>query len=140
MFLVSNGRAAGPCATEPSRLNLLPWHGQLMVPSATVETVHPKCVQVAENPLNTPAEVCVTTTSSTIRPDPTGTSDVLAMGFAGAGDPGPAPDVVALWSPVAVGLLPLHAATTVAIRPSPAPTMNLFRGSRNGRKSMTTLS
>src|SRR3984893_3214252 len=111
MFLVSNGRAAGPCATEPSRLSLLPWHGQWMVPSATVDTVHPKCVQVAEKPLNTPAEGCVTTTSSTITPDPTGTSDVLAMGFAGVGDPGAAAEVVAVWSPAAGCLLPLHAAT-----------------------------
>lgn len=35
MASVFNGRVAGPLTTSPSRLNLLPWHGQLMVPSAT---------------------------------------------------------------------------------------------------------
>jgi hypothetical protein len=86
-------------------------------------------------PFEHPAEGCVTTTSSTITPDPTGTTDVWAMGFAGVGDPGAAAEVVAVWSPVAVCLLPLHAATTVPISPSPAPMMNRFRG----MKSMTTL-
>src|SRR5215208_6392906 len=82
----SRGLVAGPLATEPSRLNLLPWHGQLIVPSAISLTAHPACVQVVEKPLNCPAAGCVTTTSSTITPDPTGTSDVLAMAFAaGAG-------------------------------------------------------
>ena len=74
--------SAGPLATEPSRLNLLPWHGQSIVPSAILSTVQPLCVQVDEKPLNTPAVGWVTTTLSTITPDPTGTSAVLAMTFA----------------------------------------------------------
>ena len=38
----ASGLAAGPFTTEPSlTLNLLPWHGQSMVPSATVETMQP---------------------------------------------------------------------------------------------------
>src|SRR5689334_8571800 len=82
MFSVASGLSAGPLATVPSRLNLLPWHGQSMVPSATLSTMHPLCVHFAENPLKTPAEGCVTTMSSTITPDPTGTSAVLAMDFA----------------------------------------------------------
>lgn len=46
----ASGFVAGPAATEPSRLNLLPWQGQLMVPSTTSFTAHPACVQVDENP------------------------------------------------------------------------------------------
>ena len=44
MLLVSSGRDAGPFATEPSRLYLLPWHGQLIVPPTTSLTVHPAWV------------------------------------------------------------------------------------------------
>ena len=51
----SSGFVAGPFATDPSRLNLLPWHGQSMVPSATLFTVQPAWVQIAEKPLNSPA-------------------------------------------------------------------------------------
>ena len=67
---------------------MLPWHGQLMVPSATSSTVHPLCVKIAEKPLNSPADGCVTTISSTITPEPTGTSAVVAIAFAGAAGPG----------------------------------------------------
>lgn len=49
------GLVAGPPATEPSVMrNSLPWQGQLMVPSATVATVQPWWVQIAENALNAP--------------------------------------------------------------------------------------
>ena len=109
----SSGRDAGPFATEPSKLNLLPWHGQLIVPSCTSDTVQPACVQMADNPLNTPAEGWVSTMSSMITPDPTGTSEILAIAFAAAGGVGPpvaggAPAVVdaAPGSPVAAGFLP----------------------------------
>lgn len=38
----SRGRGAGPAVTEPSVMaNLLPWHGQLIVPSDTVVTAQP---------------------------------------------------------------------------------------------------
>ena len=47
----SNGLLAGPLATAPSRLNLLPWHGQLIVPSATSLIKHPVWVHTAEKPL-----------------------------------------------------------------------------------------
>ena len=41
-------QVAGPFATEPSAiLNLLPWHGQAISPSATVLTVQPWWVQTA---------------------------------------------------------------------------------------------
>ena len=41
---------------EPSRLNLLPWHRQLIVPSCTTDTVQAASVPMADNPLSTPAE------------------------------------------------------------------------------------
>src|ERR1700736_3048368 len=76
---VGSGLFAGPFATEPSRLNLLPWHLQLIVPFATSDTVHPWCVQVADRPLKFPAVGWVTTMLPTITPDPTGTSDFFAI-------------------------------------------------------------
>lgn len=68
---------AGPLATEPSAmLNLLPWHGQLMVPPDTEPTVQPACVHTAENALKVPAVGWVTTTCwlGKTRPPPTGTA------------------------------------------------------------------
>ena len=62
--------------TEPSlMLNLLPWHGQLMVPPETVLTMQPWCVHTAVNALNEPASGCVTTMflPSMILPPPSGT-------------------------------------------------------------------
>ena len=73
--------APGRRATEPSvMLNLLPWQGQLMVPSATLLTVQPWWVQIAEKALKSPASGWVTTTfwSLKILPPPTGMSEVLA--------------------------------------------------------------
>ena len=95
---------------------MLPWHGQSIVPSATLSTVQPLCVHFAEKPLNTPADGWVTTTSSTITPEPTGTSAVLAMAFAAGAAVPPDADgaaVVVLDSPAASGFLPyvLQAAT-----------------------------
>jgi hypothetical protein len=126
--LAGNGRVAGPFATEPSRLNRLPWHGQLIVPSATLFTVQPAWVQIADNPLNTPCVGCVSTTSPMITPEPRGTSEVLAMTVAGPGEAGVV-DAGALPSTVgpdggsllAVGFLPYveHAATTAANKPIP---------------------
>ena len=52
--LASIGRLAGPLATVPSRLKLLPWQGQLIDAPTTSATVHPACVQMAEKPLNFP--------------------------------------------------------------------------------------
>lgn len=56
--------------------NLLPWQGQLMVPSATVFTMQPWWVQTAEKALNSPAWGWVTTTFLSVItvPPPTGTS------------------------------------------------------------------
>src|SRR6201999_84912 len=97
MFSTSSGLSAGPWATVPSRLNLLPWQGQSTVPSAPLSRVHPLWVHFAEKPLNTPAVGWVTTMSPTITPDPTGTSVVLAMAFAaGAAEPPPDADGAAV--------------------------------------------
>ena len=67
--------------------NLLPWHGQLIVPPTTSLTLHPWWVQVALNPLNVPATGWVTTRSWAARtiPPPTGTSATAATapGLAG---------------------------------------------------------
>ena len=61
--LAARPRVAGPFATEPSAtLNLLPWHGQLMVPFETVVTEHPMCGHVVSNALNEPAAGWVMTT------------------------------------------------------------------------------
>lgn len=67
--------------------NLLPWQGQLMVPSATFWTVHPWCVQTAENAWKVPCSGCVTTTrcSANMVPAPTGTSAVEPSAVLGAG-------------------------------------------------------
>ena len=61
----ASAEGAGPPATDPSAMwNLLPWHGQLMVPPETLLTVQPACVQTAVNALNVPALGWVTTTFS----------------------------------------------------------------------------
>ena len=59
---------------------LLPWHGQSMVPSATLLTVQPWCVQMAEKALKVPGAGWVTTTLSAPNtlPPPTGMSLVDA--------------------------------------------------------------
>ena len=42
MLTGASGDGAGPLTTEPlAMLNLLPWHGQLMVPADTVATRQP---------------------------------------------------------------------------------------------------
>ena len=58
-------------------LNLLPWHGQLMVPLATASHRQPTWVQIALNALNCPLTGWVTTTLSAVKivPPPTGTCD-----------------------------------------------------------------
>src|SRR6476469_9291023 len=109
MFSTASGSWAGPLATVPSRLNLLPWHGQSMVPSATLFTVQPAWVQIAEKPLNSPADGCVTTILSTITPEPTGTSAVLTMTLLSSGAVPPVVGgglVGAVVSPDASGCLP----------------------------------
>src|SRR4051812_24624552 len=76
-----SGFGAGPASTEPSAMRyLLPWHGQSMVPFATVPTVQPWWVQIAEKALNSSFFGCVTTIfwSLKILPPPTGISDVFA--------------------------------------------------------------
>src|SRR3954469_7239702 len=45
-----SGRGAGPPRTLPvAASKRLPWHGQLMAPSATLSTTHPWWVQTEEN-------------------------------------------------------------------------------------------
>jgi hypothetical protein len=63
-------------------LNLLPWHGQMMAPSAILLTLHPAWGHTDESPVNVPAVGCVTTTSPTITPEPTGTCDTLVNAVA----------------------------------------------------------
>lgn len=77
MTLAGSGFFAGPSWTLPSSANLLPWHGQMMLPSAISDTVQPWCVQIADIPLNVPAAGWVMTVSPTITPEPTGTADVF---------------------------------------------------------------
>src|SRR5580704_6045803 len=81
MLTGANGDTAGPLTTEPlAMLNLLPWHGQLMVPPDTLSTVQPWWVHTAVNALNEPACGSVITIflSARILPPPTGISLVLA--------------------------------------------------------------
>ena len=54
---VSQGDATAPSVI----LNLLPWHGQSMVPSAILSTRQPTWVQTALNALNSPFLGWVTT-------------------------------------------------------------------------------
>src|SRR4051812_26307633 len=81
IFLAGSGFLAGPSATEPSAiLNLLPWHGQLTVPSAILSTEHPWCVHTVEKATKLPFVGWVTTTPFLVKilPPPTGISEVLA--------------------------------------------------------------
>src|SRR6516165_2848458 len=49
--LAGSGAGAGPVTTAPLViLNSLPWHGQSMVPLATVLMMQPTCVHTALNP------------------------------------------------------------------------------------------
>ena len=76
-----SGEAAGPLTTEPLvTLNLLPWHGQLIVPPDTLPTMHPAWVHTALNPWKSPECGWVITIFLSVRilPPPTGTSEVLA--------------------------------------------------------------
>ena len=71
----SSAKVAGPASTSPFSIeNLLPWHSQLIVPSETLDTTQPWCVQIAVKHLNSPALGWVTTTSSSakIAPPPMG--------------------------------------------------------------------
>src|SRR6185312_5358416 len=60
-------------------LNLLPWQGQLIVPSATWLHRHPTWVQTALKALNSPLAGWVTTTFAAVKtlPLPTGTSAAI---------------------------------------------------------------
>jgi hypothetical protein len=98
-----SGEGAGPPATDPSAMwNLLPWHGQLMVPPETLLTVQPACVQTAVNALNVPVLGWVTTTlwSANTLPPPSGMSDVAARTV-----PPPEPPAALLEAPPAGALL-----------------------------------
>src|SRR5215469_10935287 len=134
MVCDDSGLGAGPETTEPSlTLNLLPWHGQSIVPSATWSTVHCMCVQTALKPLKSPGVGWVTTTLSLLKtmPPPTGIWLVEASALpppaalvaAGAAPP-PAPALV----PVPADELPeppeLQALIAPArpARPTPAST------------------
>jgi len=62
MPTAASGAVAGPVTTEPLvMLNLLPWHGQLIVPPDTLSTRQPRCVHTAVNAANVPALGWVTT-------------------------------------------------------------------------------
>src|ERR1700689_4121661 len=68
---------AGPATTVPSViLNLEPWQGQSMVPSATWLHRHPTWVQTALKALKTPLAGWVTTTLASVKttPPPSGMS------------------------------------------------------------------
>ena len=97
MLTAASGDAAGPLTTEPlAMLNLLPWHGQLMVPPDTVPTRQPRWVHTAVNASNVPAVGWVITIflSARIVPPPTGTSEVLASTAGPLADAAPAPEPV----------------------------------------------
>src|SRR5215213_4876964 len=70
----SRGLVAGPLATDPFRLNLLPWHGQVIAPSTIWLTLHPACGHTDDSAPNAPRLGCVTTVSPITTPEPTGTS------------------------------------------------------------------
>src|SRR6516165_5478940 len=76
MLTGASGDAAGPLVM----LNLLPWHGQLMVPPDTLPTMQPWWVHTAVNASNESACGWVITIflSARIFPPPTGISAVLA--------------------------------------------------------------
>ena len=116
-----------------------------MVPSTTSFNAHPACVQVDEKPLNSPAAAWVTTTSPTMTPEPTGTSEVLAMTLVSSGAVPPVVGgafVVVAVSPDASGFLPyvVQAASTDATSPSPAPIRTFCRGMRRSVNDMENLS
>jgi hypothetical protein len=78
--LAAKGAVAGPATTEPSViLNLAPWQGQLIVPSATWLQMHPTWVQTALKALYSPLTGWVTTTLAAVNaiPPPTGISEAL---------------------------------------------------------------
>src|SRR5689334_18960126 len=106
----------------------------MIFPSAILLTLHPACGHTVENPLKSPAVGWVITTSSTMSPEPTGTSAVLANGAPGAAaaedDDEDADAAGADESAVAVSSFELQAATAVARAPRPAPTMTVRRGGR----------
>src|SRR3954447_26864102 len=81
MLTGASADGAGPATTEPLlMLNLLPWHGQLMVPPDTLETVQPRWVHTAVNASNEPDRGWVITIflSARILPPPAGTSEIRA--------------------------------------------------------------
>src|SRR6516164_9529037 len=81
MLTGASGDGAGPLTTEPLvMLNLLPWHGQLIVPPDTVSTRQAWWVHTAVNALNVPLCGSVITIFLSVRilPPPTGISAVLA--------------------------------------------------------------
>lgn len=72
--LAGSGLGAGPACTDPSVIeNLLPWHGQFIVPPATLVSMQPWWVQILENALKLPELGWVTTKSLPIVPSPTAT-------------------------------------------------------------------
>src|SRR6201986_4719647 len=94
MATAGSGDAAGPLTTEPLvMLNLLPWHGQLIVPPDTLPTMHPAWVHTALNPWKSPE--CgwgiPIFLSVRILPPPAGTSEVLASAAGPAAVPEPEP-------------------------------------------------
>ena len=130
MLTGGSGDEAGPLTTAPLViLNLLPWHGQLIVPPDTLPTVHPAWVHTALNAWNAPDCGWVITIFLSVRilPPPTGMSEVLASaaGAAAAPEPGPADAAGAAdeeaggagWLPAIPPLLELyllHPASTAA--------------------------
>jgi hypothetical protein len=127
MATAGSGDAAGPLTTAPVvMLNLLPWHGQLIVPPDTLPTVHPAWVHTALNPWNSPDFGWVITIFwvARILPPPTGTSDVLASAAGAAAAPEPeaagAADEEGGWAgwlpaiPPLLELYLLHPASTAA--------------------------
>jgi hypothetical protein len=93
MDSAGSGLGAGPPTTAPFvMLNLLPWQGQSIVPSATWLTRHPMCVHTALKALKSPESGWVTTTFSVANtlPPPTGISLVVARAVASAPMPFPA--------------------------------------------------
>src|ERR1700744_6209947 len=70
-----SGLGAGPATNAPLVIeNLLPWHGQSIVPLATASHRQPTWVQIALNALYCPFLGWVTTTFAAVKilPPPTG--------------------------------------------------------------------
>src|SRR4051794_41535556 len=106
-----------------------------MVPSATLFTAQPLWVHVDEKPLKSPAVGWVITTSPTMTPDPTGTSDVLAIAPPCAAADGGVVTASLLAADLSLPPSP-HAASAPADSTMPAPRITCCRDTLTSSKTI----